>query len=386
MALKRTPFTDTGIQRKIVAKAVKMIDWTFAPLIKRLPMNMESKLSMQNWPPGNSKKMEWLEDTMAPLATTISANITTTDGLSIQLANPTYVHSGTVIQIDNEYMVVSSADAGGTVTIAQRGAGGTTAATHTSAATVSIRGIAKLHGDNYTIGYTTTISLPFNYTQTIEESVQVDRGQNIAVDYGVSDTKAYHLAKLIGGRTEVGSRGRAGQLILLLGYMAYYGKIQQPTDSARGMAGGLENFITTNTAGSSAVAIKKPAVHTALRTCYSAGAVPDLIVTSPWGAEKFSQMYEDKYITERDEVGGRVIHYITTPVAERVEVLIDWMCPTTKTFFLDSEKVGWFTVRPFMAEDKPSLGDYDVTSVLGEYSFGVCNETAHYVLTHSATK
>ena len=219
MATNRTPFTDTGIQRKIVAKAVSMIDWTFAPLIKRLPMNMESKLSMQNWPPGNSKKMEWMEDGMAPLATTISANVTTTDGLLIQLANPTYVHSGSVIQIDDEYMIVNSADAGGTVTIAQRGAGGTTAATHTSAAVVSIRGIAKLHGDNYSIGYTTTMDLPFNYAQTIEESVQVDRGQNIATDYGISDTKAYHLAKLIGGRTEVGSRGRAGQLILLLGYM-----------------------------------------------------------------------------------------------------------------------------------------------------------------------
>jgi hypothetical protein len=358
-----------------------------APLIKRLPLNMESKLDMQHWPPGASKKIEWIEDSMAPLSTTLSAAIGTTDGLSIQLTNPTYVHSGSVLQIENEYLIVSSADAGGTVTLAQRGAGGTTAATHADATAVYIRSIAKLTGDNYTIGYTTTMSLPFNYAQTMEESVQVNRDQTGVVDYGVSDTKAYHLAKLIGGKTDVGSKGRAGQLILLLGYMAYYGKRQQPSDSQRGMAGGLDTFITTNTAGATGTAMTKAQIHTALRTCYGNGAVPDLIVTSPWGAEKFAQMYEDKYFTEQsNEEGGRVINYITTPVAERVEVLVDWMCPTTKTYLLDSEKVGWSTIRPFYAEDKPSLGDYDVTSVLGEYSFCVCNETAHYVLTHSASK
>jgi len=112
----------------------------------------------------------------------------------------------------------------------------------------------------------------------------------------------------------------------------------------------------------------------------------DILVVSPYGAELIAEMYEGSIRTERSEQrGGSKITYIETPNSEgEIEIVRDWMCPGTVMWLLDSEKVGWITVRPFMVEEKPSLGDYDVMSVLGEYSFMVADETSHALIQHTA--
>jgi hypothetical protein len=69
----------------------------------------------------------------------------------------------------------------------------------------------------------------------------------------------------------------------------------------------------------------------------------------------------------------------------RIEILIDWMCPATKTYILDTDKVGWATIEPFKVTRMPALGSYTVDSVEGEYSFVVMNEKSHAIITHSDT-
>jgi hypothetical protein len=76
--------------------------------------------------------------------------------------------------------------------------------------------------------------------------------------------------------------------------------------------------------------------------------------------------------------------YIRTPVGE-VEVMMDWRCPTTKTYILDTERVGWITVEPFAVRKFEPQGYYQISSVKGDYSFIVKNEEAHSIITHSST-
>jgi hypothetical protein len=385
MATVRTPFTDTGIQRKVVSEQITLVGWSQAPLLKRLGWENERKWKFNNWPPGASKKMELLQDTVMPTTDTLAKAITSTSSTTVEVTNPDYWQVGSVFKVGNEYMTVTDKATSGVLTVA-RASGGSTASTHSAAAAMTRITIAKTTGANYAIGYTTTMTLPYNYTQILETSVRVNRDQQIAGDYGVPDTMAYHLAKAIGGRSEVGQKGRAGSLTLELARIAYHSLRQAPSATQPGIAGGLGTFITTNTYGGTTTALSRATIHEALRDVYEAGSMADILVVSPYGAELISEMYEGTIRTERsEERGGSVIKYIETPNSEgEIEIVRDWMCPGTEMWLLDSEKVGWMTIRPFSVEEKPSLGDYDVMSVLGEYSFIVADETSHAKIQHTA--
>ncbi len=222
--------------------------------------------------------------------------------------------------------------------------------------------------------------------QILESAYRVNEDQQIATDYGVTDTMAYHLSKAIGGRAEVGSKGRAGSMTRDLCRIAYHDLRQAPSDTQAGIAGGLRTFITTNTYGDTSTSLERSTIHKAVREVFEAGSSADLLVVSPYGAEIVSEMFEGSIRTERSETrGGSLITSLITPNSMgEIEVMIDPMCPGTEMWLLDSEKVGWMTVRPFTVKEKPSLGDYVVNSVLGEYSFMVADETSHALIEHTA--
>lgn len=383
MPLSRTPFTDVDIARRIIDQAVAMTAFTQAPLIKRLGLNNESRWDFVNWPPGGTKKVEWLEDGLAPNTTTLTANISSTSATTMTVADGTRLKIGHVVQINNEYMTVENV-AGNTITIA-RGAGGTTATTHANGDVVTIHTIAKRTMEDWTIGYTTNMTIPYNYTQILEESIRVAGDQAIAVDYGVPDTMKYHLAKLIGGSERIGEKGRAGTLILKLAKTFYAGRRQQPSDSQRGMMGGAKTFITKSL-GDVNTPLSRPLIHQALREVYEDGAMPDILVCSPWGAEVIASLYDQRQYTQESTTGGETITRIRTPVVDSVEVVVDWMCPPTEMYVLDSERVGWCTVRPFMVKPWPENGDYMARAVIGEYTFVVKNgSTAHRIIYHKGS-
>lgn len=385
MATVRTPFTDTGIQKKVVSEQITLVGWSQAPLLKRLGWENERKWRFNNWPPGASKKIELLQDSVQPAADTLAKAITSTSATTVEVTNPSYWQVGNVFKVGTEYMRIDDKASSGVLTVS-RGVGGSTAATHAVSAAMARITIAKMTGENYAQAYTSTMTLPYNYTQILESAYRVNRDQQIASDYGVADTMAYHLAKAIGGRSEIGQKGRAGSMTLDLARIAYHSLRQAPSDTQEGLAGGLRTFITTNSYGGTTTALTRATLHTALRAVYEAGSMADILVVSPYGAELIAEMYEGSIRTERsEERGGSKITYIETPNSEgEIEIVRDWMCPGTEMWLLDSEKVGWITVRPFSVEEKPSLGDYDVMSVLGEYSFMVADETSHALIQHTA--
>jgi hypothetical protein len=68
----------------------------------------------------------------------LTAAVTDTTGLTLTVADATIYTPNTIIQVDQDAMVVASG-ASTTLTLKQRGARGTTAATHANAAAISIR-------------------------------------------------------------------------------------------------------------------------------------------------------------------------------------------------------------------------------------------------------
>lgn len=71
--------------------------------------------------------------------------------------------------------------------------------------------------------------------------------------------------------------------------------------------------------------------------------------------------------TERSEkVGGAVITTVTTEFGD-IDVVLDWRCPPASLWILDTNRVGWVTVRPWDIHDLAKTGDSHKKEVVGAW-------------------
>lgn len=379
---QRTTYSDTSPQVRQISDLIRMIDWTEAALLNKFGVNGEKKFRLVN---GSRTKYEWLEDTMAPRSgVTAEALDDSETGIDLSAGQGDYLKAGDVLKIESELVYVSSV-ATDTATVV-RGFADSTAAAHSSGVAWTLATSARLEGANATTGYSTTVTNPYNYTQILAEAVQVTGSEQEDTKYGIDNTMAYHIAKLIGGGNGVGSKGKAGKLAILLQQIFYYGKRAAGSASTARSAGGFEYFVTTNVTNAASASLTRPMIENLMQSCYLAGGTPDTLICNAWQKRKITSFYEGLIRTERsEERGGSNITTIVTDFGD-IEVLFDRWCPTDRLYLCEPEKVGWTTFRGFDVHDRASTGDYMLKDVLGEYGFVVVNETAHgYIHTLSTT-
>ncbi len=369
----RTTYTDTAPQKRSLADMIGNIDWTEAPLLRLLGVNNESRFRLINWP---RTKVEWLEDTMSPRSTTAAEALDDSEtGVDVATGTGAYFKEGDVLLIDSELLYVSSVSTD-TLTVI-RGFGGSTAAAHNTGKAITLATIARLEGADYDTGHTTSLTNPYNYTQILSEAVTVTGSEQVDEKYGINDTLAYNIAKLIGGGDGIGQKGKAGKLPILLQQTFYYGKRAAGSASTARAMSGFNSYVTTNVTNAASAALTRKMIEDAMQACFLAGGSPETIVCNAWARRKISSFYEDFIRTERsEERGGSSITTIVTDFGE-LEVLFDRWCPTDHLYIIEKEKMGWITYRPFNIYDRASGGDYVIKDVLGEYSFVLMNETAH---------
>jgi hypothetical protein len=261
-----------------------------------------------------------------------------------------------------------------------RGFAGSTAATHADTTAWTLATSARLEGADSTTGYTTAVSNPYNHAQILAEAVKVSESEMVDEKYGITDTMAYHIAKLIA------DGGKAGKLPILLQQTFYYGKRAIGSATTARSMGGFEYYVTTNVTNASSASLTRTMLENAMQTCYLAGGTPSTLVMNAWQRRKVSSFYEGAIRTERSESrGGSSITTVVTDFGE-LEVMFDRWCPTDRVYMIEPGKMGWVTYRPFSIEDRASVGDYQLKDVIGEYSFVLQNETAHaYIHTLSTT-
>lgn len=363
----RTTLTDTTPQTRGIAPMIEMIDWVEAPLLNMLGINNSSKFRLINWP---NRKPEWLEDTMSPRSGTINEALDDSEtGVDVQTGEGDYLKTGDIIKIEDELMyVVSVATDTATVT---RGYGGTTAATHADDTVWKLSTIARLEGADATTGHTTVLSNPYNYTQILSEAVKVTGSEQADTKYGVDDTMAYHLSKLMG------DGGKSGKLPILLEQTFFDGRRSARTSSVASAMGGFEQYVTTNLTNLAGDALTRKSIEDLMESCYLAGGAPTKIVTNSWLRRKISSFYEGLISTDRsEERGGSKITTVITDFGD-IELVYSRWCPKDRLYLLEPDKMGWLEYRPFSVIDRPSSGDYMLKEILGEYSFLLMNETAH---------
>lgn len=373
----RTTLTDTTNQKRSISDAIFMIDWTKAPLLRLFGLEAESKFRLVNWP---STKAEILEDTMSPTASALNGGINNSvTSVVVTTGQGQYFRQGDIILVDTEQMLVISVSTD-TLTVNTRPYGGTTAASHSSGAAVTIVGRAMPEASDFTTGNTTVVTAPYNYTQIISEAVKVSKTEQAITKYGVEDTMDYHVAKLFA------DGGSAGRLPITLQKTFYYGqRVQRAAGNAYGSMGGFKVFVTTNVADLGGATLQRSDIHTKIRQIRDAGGECTHLVTGSWGIEKINAMYEGLIRTTNDtERGGSAITMVKTPHGE-VEVVYDWLCPASDMYFVNKAKVGWMPLRKFEVGEIQTQGDYYVSDVVGEYTFLLANEKSHGYLTNFST-
>lgn len=371
----RGTYTDTTNIQRGIADMIAMIDWTEAPLLKRLGLDNAKKFRLVNWP---NTKVEWIEDTMSPTATTMndSGGISDSDtSMIVATGTGQYFSEGDILKIENELVYVSARSTD-TLTIV-RAFGGTTNASHADTTAITLVTKARLEGADYDTGHTTVVSAPYNHTQILSEAVVVNGSEKVNPKYGIADTMAYHLSKLIGGGDGIGTKGHAGKLPILLAKAFYHGKRAAGSASTARAMGGFNQYVSTNVTDAASASLTLKMIEDQMQNCYEAGGSPDTIVTGSWGRRKISNFFKGAIRTERsEERGGSTITYIQTDFGE-LEVIFDKWCPVNELYMIEPARMGWLTFRPFDLYDRASTGDYEVKEVLGEFSFVLTNETAH---------
>lgn len=361
-----TSYSDTTPHIRIVSDVISLIDPVDTPLIAALGGldSARSKFKIR----GNGYKIEWLEDAYAPLSDTANQGTTiTTNTTTLTVTDASIFQPGHVIQIDSEYMVVGAVNTtNNTLTVLARDYGGTNA-THTTASTIYIVGMARLEGDDADYGPIVDIAAPYNYTSIFQKALNISGTQQVIDQYGISDEFSYQANKGV------------PELMRLIESAAFHGIRAAGSATAPRSFGGLGTFITSNSVNAGG-AIAKTDIDNAMEYCMLDGSTPDLFVAHPSIMNDVRALIDSSSfvnVTQENTMFGMMpITRVNTQYGSLRVVESRW-CPVATSYLLDSRKVGFYTLRPFAWKPLAVTGDSKKGELVGEFSFAVANADAH---------
>jgi len=371
----KNTYSDTTNAKRIIADAIKLIDPVDVPLLAALGGfdGARSKFEIRE----NGTKIEWLEDTYAPLSDVANQGTTiTTNTTVLTVTDASIFQDGHVIQIDAEYMVVSGVDVtGNTLTVYSRSYGGTNA-THVTTSTINIVGMARLEGDDADYVGLQVVTAPFNYTDIFQKALKITGTEDVIDEYGYEDAFAYQAAKSVPELT------RLVELAIFNGIRAV------GTGTTPRSMGGLPTFITTfNTVGAGG-ALAKTHVDSVAEKVRLNGGMPDLFVCHPSIANDLRALLDSSSfvrMTQENQMFGMMsIEKINTQYGG-LQIVESLWCPTSTAFVLDSRRIGLYQLRPFQWHELAKTGDSRKAEVLAELSLAVANDKAHGKITGITT-
>ena len=371
----KTVYSDSTAQGRAISDVISMIDPRDTPLLARLGLDSareKFKLSL------NGYKIELLEDELDPLEDAVNdaAGWDNSSTTSLAVDDASKFQDGHILLVEDEKLVVQDVDtANNTIDVYGRGFGGTNPATHADDTAIYIVGMARLEGDDADYGAVTDVSAPYNYTSIFQKAIKVSGTMQAITQYGVDDEFMYQANKAV------------PHLLRLVERMAYYGERVEGTATAPRSAGGLDTFITDNTVNAGG-AIAKADVDSLMEEIIMDGGYPDLLVMNPRVANDLRNLLDNSSfirIGQQDhQFGMNAIERVVTQYGE-LELVMDRWCPAGTAYVLQSDKVGFFALRPFSAYELARVGDSIRGEVVGEFSLLVANDKAHGKITGITT-
>ncbi|MEJ2512610.1 MAG: DUF5309 family protein [Anaerolineales bacterium] len=371
----KTVYSDSTAQGRAISDVISMIDPRDTPLLARVGLDSAQekfKLSL------NGYKIELLEDELDPLDDAVNDaagwDNSSTTGLAVDDASK--FQDGHIILVENEKLVVKDVDtANDTIDVYSRGFGGTNPATHADDTVIYIVGMARLEGDDADYGAITDVTAPYNYTSIFQKAIKVSGTMQAITQYGVDDEFMYQANKAV------------PHLLRLVERMAFYGERVEGSATGPRSAGGLDTFITDNTVNAGG-AIAKADVDSLMEEITMDGGYPDLLVMNPRVANDLRELLDTSSFIRvgqnENKLGLDAIERVVTQYGE-LELVMDRWCPTGTAYILQSDKVGFFALRPMTAYELAKIGDSMRGEVVGEFSLLVANDKAHGKITGITT-
>lgn len=365
-------YDNTVPLKRTVTDRIIMADPYDITTINALGLNNLAKFQFVNAP---NRTYEWLEDAY-PAVSDLAAgsNLTgSTNTTTITVTTPNLFHVGDVVQIDSEYVYVSSISS--SVLTVVRAFGGTTSVSHPETSTLYIRYNARIEGAASTAAPWTEVTSNTNCSTIFHKEIYVTRDDKLFPSYGRSNLVEYRIDM------------NMDILMEQLNRIPYYGKRAVGSSSAARSTGGFSTFITTNATALSSAALTRAHIDTEFQQIWAAGGKTDLILTDAWGQRKINDFYEGFVTTERAEtIGGIMIKKLMHPITGAlVNVVVDRHCPTGYMHFLDTRYVGYLTIDPFFYEELAKTGDFEKGQIIGEYGFVCAYNKAHSILSGYST-
>jgi hypothetical protein len=368
-------YSDSTAQARAISDVISMIDPRDTPLLARLGLDSareKFKLSL------NGYKIELLEDELDPLDDAVNDgsgwdNSSTT---SLAVDDASKFQDGHIILVEDEKLVVKDVDtANNTIDVYGRGFGGTNPATHADDTVIYIVGMARLEGDDADYGAITDVTAPYNYTSIFQKAIKVSGTMQAITQYGVDDEFMYQANKAV------------PHLLRLVERMAFYGERVEGSATAPRSAGGLDTFITDNTVNAGG-AIAKSDVDSLMEEIIMDGGYPDLLVMNPRVANDLRGLLDNSSFIRvgqnENKLGLDAVERVVTQYGE-LELVMDRWCPTGTAYVLQSDKVGFYALRPMTAYELAKVGDSIRGEVVSEYSLLVANDKAHGKITGITT-
>ncbi|MEJ2487808.1 MAG: DUF5309 family protein, partial [Anaerolineales bacterium] len=367
----KTVYSDSTAQGRAISDVISMIDPRDTPLLARVGLDSareKFKLSL------NGYKIELLEDELDPLDDAVNDaagwDNSSTTGLAVDDASK--FQDGHIILVEDEKLVVKDVDtANDTIDVYSRGFGGTNPATHADDTVIYIVGMARLEGDDADYGAITDVTAPYNYTSIFQKAIKVSGTMQAITQYGVDDEFMYQANKAV------------PHLLRLVERMAFYGERVEGSATGPRSAGGLDTFITDNTVNAGG-AIAKADVDSLMEEITMDGGYPDLLVMNPRVANDLRALLDTSSFIRvgqnENKLGLDAIERVVTQYGE-LELVMDRWCPTGTAYILQSDKVGFFALRPMTAYELAKIGDSIRGEVVGEFSLLVANDKAHGKIT-----
>ncbi|HOD52891.1 MAG TPA: DUF5309 family protein [Candidatus Cloacimonadota bacterium] len=364
-----TSYSDTTPQKRVITDVISLIDPSDAPFIEKIGGldGAAGKFRFANEP---STTVEWLEDNLPSLTSTLQTATIGTDATSATVADASWFQPGHIIEIDSQTFWVSAVNT--TTNVLTMTPLGGTAASHATGTTITIVGMARLEGDDSDASPYTDRSTGSNYTDIFHAEIKASRTQAKISQWGIGNEFDYQASKAVPGLM------RQIEQQVLKNDTKSLGSATTPR-----VMGGLPAFVTAN--ATSGASLTKAKFQVPVRYIYEDGGSSELVApVSPTNFEKIGGFYETSAFLriKREEtvVGMPPVDRIQTPFGT-VELILDRWAKDSTIYIVDPKHAGMLTYDAFRQEPLAKDGDYEKGEIVGEFTFCLRQANAHGSLT-----
>ena len=256
------------------------------------------------------RKPEWQEKILRPASTLLTAaldasettlGVTATDGL--------HLTKGTVLLVDNEQMLVTTAGTAAGVVVVERAQGGTTGATHASGATATIVGRAHAEGTDADTDSYTTPTQPYNYVQEFVDTIgasDIEKGIKrfgSLVEYlGGGKKDITNVLKMLMMESQMKN-------LINVELSLIYGKRVEGASGVPARFGGILEFMASgNKTDLNGASVTEKDVNDLMETIFNqtgGSGMPDIVMTNGRGARILTKLFGNTVVPTSVESAKR---------------------------------------------------------------------------------